>query len=663
MSLPRLWIVVVASFAAVTALAIERVPIEDFARQPETTQARLAPDGEHYAFLRDHLGLTKLHVADVANREVVRLNIGTAKLMEGAPKEVLSFDWVNDHRLIVTTTVWDLTYGVFATDRDGQHTVPLSGLEDDKVNFQGGRRWLREIVHRFNDEGGNVLLLDRHENDIGKPNRPDIVRMDTTTGLARTIAKNPGEVGHWGVDFDGVPRFGLLTHGELSGAIYRSNDQEEWRTVLPLKNRTGELRVAGFDAERNRIFVTMLNPEKRWTVYPLDPATAEIGEPLLSDPEYDIVPDRGLSGAAGVALAGAIFSRAKRTLVGIRYYTEAPRVKWFDKMYSTYQAAVDRALPNTVNVLVQSSQDEKQMMWYAFSDQDPGAYYLMDQEKRSFKLLAPRMSWIKPQQMAPMLSIKYAARDGLTIHGYLTVPVGHEPKKLPLVVMPHGGPWVRDLWGFDPLVQMLANRGYAVLQMNYRGSPGYGDELFRKAKLQIGRQIQDDIEDGTRWAIASGVADPSRVGLFGMSYGGYSALFALGKTPELYRCGISFAGVTDWLGIYSDSDGSDNKQARKYWREQIGDPASDQAGLAAISPVNFADAIKAPVLIIQGKRDRRVPPDQAKRMIAALERAGRKPESLMLSDVAHNFGTEKKRTEIYRAVAAFFEKNLGEGVK
>jgi dipeptidyl aminopeptidase/acylaminoacyl peptidase len=302
------------------------------------------------------------------------------------------------------------------------------------------------------------------------------------------------------------------------------------------------------------------------------------------------------------------------------------------------------------------------MLWFGSSDRNPGAYYLFDRGKRSFRQLATRMSWIKPEQMAPMLSIKYQARDGLTVHGYLTVPAGHEPKGLPLVVMPHGGPWARDVWGFNPLVQLLANRGYAVLQMNYRGSIGYGDELFQSARRQIGGQIQDDIEDGTRWAIAAGIADPRRIAIMGGSYGGYSALFALGRSPELYRCGISFAGVTDWLAIYHDSDTATYKEARRHWREQIGDPSTDQDRLRAISPVNFAGRITAPVLIIQGKQDKRVPPDQARRMITALERAGRKPESLLLAGVAHNHGPEKKRIEIFKAMTDFLERNLGPGV-
>jgi dipeptidyl aminopeptidase/acylaminoacyl peptidase len=209
---------------------------------------------------------------------------------------------------------------------------------------------------------------------------------------------------------------------------------------------------------------------------------------------------------------------------------------------------------------------------------------------------------------------------------------------------------------------LIANRGYAVLQMNYRGSLGYGEEFYQTARREIGGKIQDDIEDATRWAIAAGVADPKRIAIFGGSYGGYSALFALGKNPELYRCGISFAGVTDWPAIYEDSDVAENKLSKKYWREQIGDPEKDQINLRAISPVYFAEAIAAPVLILQGKQDQRVPQDQAKRMIDALEKVGRKPESLILPRLGHNLGRESERNQIFGAVVDFLEKHLGPGV-
>lgn len=189
-------------------------------------------------------------------------------------------------------------------------------------------------------------------------------------------------------------------------------------------------------------------------------------------------------------------------------------------------------------------------------------------------------------------------------------------------MLPHGGPWARDVWVFDPLVQFLANRGYAVLQMNYRGSIGYGREFSERARREIGRGIQNDIEDATRWAIDKGVADPQRVAILGASYGGYSTLFALGKNPELYRCGISIAGVSDWMEIMRGKSTDEYKLSYEHWVEQIGDPKVDHDFMESISPVTFADKITAPLLIIQGKEDRVVPPKQARLMISALEKAG-----------------------------------------
>lgn len=664
MKLPHAAPTALFAFAlSVATAATPRLPIEDFAREPDTARARLSPDGKFLAFVRNFNGRPQLHVAELDSKKLSRLDLGEATVVNGASKDIGAFDWVSDHRLIITTLVWDQVYGVIAADWDGDHAAPISGYEDNLVAVSGTKLWAREVIHRFFDKEQRVLMLDRHEGGGGAANRPDVLEVNTADGMASTLVKNPGEVGSWGVDSQGAVRLGILSHGQLSGVIYRETEKAPWRTVLPLKNREGSLRPVGFDAANNRIFVAALTAEKRWTVFPMDPDTGTMGEPLLSDPEYDILPDHFIPSIDGHALSAPIFSPKKDALLGVRYVTDAPRVKWFDRDSLRNQAAVDHAAPDTVNLLVDTSLDGKRMLWFGYSDQNPGRYFLADLEKHSFKPLASRMGWIKPPQMAPMLAVKYKARDELLIHGFLTVPVGHEPKNLPLIVMPHGGPWVRDVWGYDPLVQLLANRGYAVLQMNYRGSPGYGEELYANAKRQVGRQIQDDIEDATRWAIAAGIADAQHIAILGASYGGYSTLFALGHNPELYKCGVSFAGVTDWPAIYNNSDVAEYKESRRYWREQIGDPDKDKDFLKSISPVNFAEKITAPVLIIQGKEDRRVPPDQAKRMITALEKVGRKPESLYVAGVGHNFGREKNRIEIFKTVVAFLEKQLGPGVE
>jgi len=652
--------------------AVERLPVENFSRNASVEQARLSPDGRRVAFLRERNGRATLHFADLETKKVSWLDLGEAVMRNDAPKEVASFTWVGPERLVLTTTVWDAFYGVLAVNWNGALPTPISGWEDPKARLQsvgGGvatltaTSQLREIVHVPYDKEQSVLVLDRHEGGGGSRNRPDIVRIDTERGRVSTVLKNPGEVAHYGFDYDGVPRFGLLSHGDLAGVIYRESAQAPWQTILPLAKREGQMRPLGFDAAANRLIVSDLTPEKRWAVYALDPATKTLGEPLLADPEYDIVPQRNIPGMNGIPLAGPVFSRSRRSLVGIRYCNEAPRVKWLNADFAKYQAAVDRAMPDTVNVLVNESMDGKRMLWLGFSEQDSGFFFVMDLEKKGFTPVGGVRPWLKPAQMARTLLIKYPARDGLLIHGYLTVPAGHEPKNLPLVVMPHGGPWVRDVWGFNPLVQLLANRGYAVLQMNYRGSTGYGDELHQQARREIGGKIQDDIEDGTRWAMAAGVADPGRIAIMGMSYGGYSTLFGLAHNPELYRCGIAVAGVSDWLAFLEDSDIAEYRSASRHWREQLGDPDKDRDRLREVSPVSFAGKIAAPLFIIQGRQDQRVPLDQAKRMVAALEKAGRKADTLFVSGMGHNYGNERQRTEIYTKIVAFLEKHLGPGVR
>ena len=645
------------------AAAIERLPVELFAKPPLTSQARLAPDGKHLAFLREFQNRTLVHIADLDANKLTRLDPGNAELADDKRKGVAEFQWVSDKRLLMFTTVDHAIYGAVASDWDGNNAIPFGGYEDNKIPLNGLQFFATEVIHRFFDADQSVLMLDRHADNIGNSRHPDIMRLSTESGTRRTVLKNPGEVAEWSLDPTGVARLGILSHGQQSGAIYRAAENSPWRTILPLKKRDGEMQPFGFDVASNRIFVSDLNAEKRWAFYALDPESGALSEPLVTDSEYDIIPRGYVPEVDGIPLAGPIFSEQKHTLLGIRYYTDAARVKWLDKDFARYQAAVDKSLPNTVNLLVDQSRDGTRLLWFAFSDQNPGSYHLLDLAKKTFKPMGVVCPWIDPAKMAPIYAVKYQARDGLTVHGYLTVPAGYEAKQLPLVVMPHGGPWVRDVWGYDPLVQLLANRGYAVLRMNYRGSTGYGFELAETAKREVGGKIQDDIEDGTRWAIAAGVADPKRIAIFGGSYGGYSTLFALGHNPELYRCGISLAGVTDWYAIYSQNDVADNRESLRYWREQIGDPRKDQEMLKSISPVYFADKIVAPVFIIQGKEDRRVPPAQARAMIAALEKCGRKPESMFISNLGHSYGFEQDRINIFNAITAFLEKNLGPGVE
>jgi len=640
----------------------EPIPVEHFARAPVFSRLRLSPDGEYIAFLHEEEGRTLLYLDDLEmKKRIARVEPGKVVGME-IRKEISDYRWITDKRLAFTTTVWDLYWhGVSAVDRDGRNWKALSGREADPFGAQV--LMAREIIHSFGDDRARVLMLDHREVEGSKVLYPHVLEVDTLSGTNTVAVKNPGNVISWSADRAGVVRLGITWEDKKFGVIYRDAADQPWQKLFTSSDERGPIAPLGFDHSNKKIFVHALSEKKREAIFLIEPGQKDLGPPILEDPEFDIYPERGaMPSVDGIPMYQLVFSRQKQALVGIRYLTEGPRVKWLDKDFASYQAAIDQALPDRVNVFSSLTKDDGKIMVLSFSDTDPGSYYLFDVAHHTLGKVGARMPWLKPEELAPMHLITYEARDGLKIHGYLTLPLGHKPKNLPLVVLPHGGPWARDVWHFDPLVQFLANRGYAVLQMNYRGSIGYGHELYEKARREIGRGIQNDIEDGTRWAIAHGIADPKRIAIVGTSYGGYSTLFALGKTPELYCCGISIAGVSDWLSIIKGRTEEEYRLAYQYWVEQIGDPKEDQAFLQSISPVNFADKITAPVFIIQGKDDRVVPPKQAKLIIAALEKAGHKPEKLFLSDTGHGLTSQKGRIEGFKRIEAFLHEHLGPGV-
>jgi dipeptidyl aminopeptidase/acylaminoacyl peptidase len=628
---------------------------------------RLSPDGQYEAFLYFYNGHSAICAGPVGTKDITRFDLSTDDVVE-RPKDVETFRWISDKRLLLTTTIWDEWYGMMAVNRDCMLPQGVSGLETlgpgiIPVHFnEKDFLWAFRCIHSFEDSDENILMLDERTTSGEQRRFPNVVKVDTLDGTPTTVVKNPGDVVGWGVDHDGHVRVGITTLGGLkTGVIYRESESAPWRKLDSPKGLRSP-HIEGFDRDNRHLFVAALSPEKRAALYRWELGDEAKSELVIRDPEYDVIPETYIPSIDGISLARLVFSEQKHTLIGVWYLRDAPRVQWFDKDFMLYQRVVDQKMPDTVNLFVNHSRDDKRILFLCFSDRDPGTYCLLDAEKKSFVPIARRMPRIKSGEMAQMLAVHYPARDGLIIHGYLTLPVGYPPKHLPLIVMPHGGPVARDVWGYDPLVQFLANRGYAVLQMDYRGSPGYGEEFRDKGRREVGAAIQDDIEDATRWAVAKGLADPEHIAIVGASYGGYSVLFALGHNPELYKCGVSIAGVTDWMSIYHRLDDPEYRFAREFWKRNIGDPNLDETFLRSISPVNFADKITAPLLLIQGKQDRRVPAGQARAMIAALEKAGRKPESLFLANDGHGMTTPKAKLEGFKAIEAFLAQHLGPGV-
>ena len=303
-------------------------------------------------------------------------------------------------------------------------------------------------------------------------------------------------------------------------------------------------------------------------------------------------------------------------------------------------------------MVVSHSRDEMRYIVHSGSDRTLGSYYLLDVESRKLEHLFEMSPWLDERQLAEIRPIRYVSRDGLTIRGYLTIPVGREPRLLPLVVHPHGGPWHRDTWGFDSELQFLANRGYAVLQVNFRSSAGFGRRFLEAGFGQWGLSMQDDITDGVHWAVEQGIADPERIAIYGGSYGGYATLAGLTKTPELYACGISYVGVSNlftWI-----------ESIPPYWKpylemiyEMVGHPTRDRERLKATSPFFHADKIVAPLFVAQGANDPRVRKQESDQIVEALRERGVDVTYMVKGNEGHGFQNEENRFDFYREVERF----------
>jgi len=293
----------------------------------------------------------------------------------------------------------------------------------------------------------------------------------------------------------------------------------------------------------------------------------------------------------------------------------------------------------------------------AYNDRTQGKRYFYDRATGKLTFLAEVTPWLKEGDLAEMKPVSYTSRDGLTINGYLTLPRGRAPRNLPVVVNPHGGPWDRDAWSFNPEVQFLANRGYAVFQPNYRGSTGYGRKFWEAGFKQWGRAMQDDITDGVQWLVKEGIADPKRIAIYGGSYGGYSTLAGVTYTPDLYAAAVDYVGVSN-LFTFMDTIPPYWKPYLDMMHEMVGDPVQDKALLTAFSPAFHADRIRTPLFIAQGANDPRVNKDESDQMVAALRKRGVAVEYMVKDNEGHGFQNEENRLDFYAAVERFLGKYL-----
>jgi dienelactone hydrolase len=606
------------------------LPVEAFFRNPEYRDVRLSPDGNNLAVLapvKSRVGLA-----------VIDLQTSAANwAFSDRTADVMWLEWATTNRLI------------FGLGRDGYPVPGLQAVNRDSsscitllVMGDGSRRFL-SLLPGLPDEFliGSVRNSGRASDTLLR--FPNVERMNIYSGAAVAEVKNPGHVFFWTSDHSGVVRAAVAIDGKLFRVLYRTDAHSPWITLSEYDYEQGGIEPVGFEYDNRTLLVKWFGGQDTEGIYTYDPEAKAIKTLAFRHATADV--DR------------LIFSKKKRALVGVTLEAEKPEVYWFDPDYRRMQASVDSVLTNTFNKLVSRNEDESRAVFLATNDRTPGTYYLVDMTSLRLQRLFDVAEWIDPAEMAVMKPIKFTARDGLKIHGYLTLPKGSEGKSLPMVVRVHGGPAARDTWGFDSEVQFFANRGYAVLQVNFRGSTGYGASFLRAGFKEWGLKQQDDITDGVKWAISQGIADPERIAIYGASYGGYAALIGLEKTPQLYRCGICFAGVTD-IKRTIDRPLPMLDMTRNIMALTVGDPRTEKLQLKEKSPLQNCDLIQVPVLLAYGELDDRVPINTGRDLAKALKKRGKLYDFIVKSDEGHGFHKEANRIDFWTKVDEFLKAQL-----
>ena len=600
-----------------------KIPMREFFRLPDRAHYRISPDGATLAFMQPWERRMNLFVQPASGGEPVRIT-------SERDRDIPDYLWKGSDRLVYTKDIGgDENDHFIVVDRRG-------GEARDLTPFAGVKATLVDPLDEFPDR---ILIgLNRRVREVF-----DVYDLDLASGALTLVAENPGGITSWGADHAGHIRYAIATDGVDNTYLYRDDGSGAFREVLTTSFRDA-FAPQCFTADNRKLYAASNLGRDKLAIVLVDPATAQEEEQVYARDDVDV--------------AGIAWSKARRRASFVAYQTAKPERHYLDPDARSLYEALEAKLPGYEITIQSATDDETRMIVAATSDRTQGTRYVYDRGPDRLTVLGEVAPWLPEASMASVRPITYRARDGLVIHGYLTLPNGVQAKALPVVVNPHGGPWHRDGWGFNPEVQFLANRGYAVLQMNFRGSTGYGRAFWEASFRQWGGTMQDDITDGVRWLIGEGIADPRRVAIYGGSYGGYAVLAGLTKTPELYACGIDYVGVSNLFTFM--------QTIPPYWKpflsmmyEMVGDPERDRAMLTERSPALNAERIRAPLLIAQGARDPRVAKDESDQMVAALKARGIEVPYIVKDNEGHGFHNEENRFEFYEAMEAFLARHLG----
>ncbi|MDR0798180.1 MAG: S9 family peptidase [Dysgonamonadaceae bacterium] len=610
--------------------------VEDYFARPKASSFQLSPDGKYMSYREKEEGSTKRHVyvKNVASGEVTRIIEEKDELIRG-------YGWVNETRLIYAMDQGgNENYHIYAVNLDGSNNIDLTPFDDVQAGILNMLKEQKDFI---------IIQMNKNNKQVFEPYKLNIVTGELIQLYENKDLADP--IQGWDFDKDGNLRaYSKMVNGTEAELWYKDLKTGDFKLIYHGKWYEG-FSIAGFDyAGKNPDYayvVTNVGSDKaRLVLYDFN--NNKIVKEVFSNPDFD---------AAGM-------SRSRKRNYEIDYFSyegEKQVVVPQSAFYKDFAKRAKEQFGDKEVFIADHDDNENTFLVITTSDKLYGTYYLYDNQTKKFTLLYDLMPQLKEEDMAEMRPITFKSRDGLTIHGYITLPkAALEGKKVPLIVNPHGGPQgIRDSWGFNPESQLFASRGYATLQVNFRISGGYGTEFLKAGFKQVGRKCMDDVEDGVQYAISQGWIDAGKIAIYGGSHGGYATLMGLVKTPDLYACGVDYVGISNIFTFFQSFPEYWKPlivMAKEIWYD-VDDPAEAEIA-KEVSPVFQIDKIKKPLFVVQGANDPRVNINEADQIVETLREKGFDTPYMVKYNEGHGFAHEENSIEFYQCMTGFLAKYL-----
>ena len=655
------WICLAITSIPIT-FAADAFTLEEFWRSPQFNGLTLSKSGKYLAATAPFNGRMNVVVIDLETREGTRLT-------SFEEFDVLNPTWVGDERIVFSLGQFNSPTGAGQFDGGGLYVVSRDGKKQRQLGFtvreaRKGQKIYRPVQYFRSVPGSTdeIIVSGR----LTSLDSVDLYRMNLDTGKTTllTSGRPADRTGDWIMDSKLVPRVVTSASKDKPEATvyYRASADAPWKVIATADGVKGPVMVPlTFEADDQMMQVASNAGRDTMAVYRYDPNTQKLGKLIAEHPRFDV---GAASSGDSDSVGGVLEEAATGRILGYTVNADKPESLWTDDVYAKTQAQLDKALPDTINSF-RRIPNSKRLLVRSYSDVKSSRWYILDEEKKSLEEIASAKPWLdgKLVEQRPFI---FKTRDGIEITGYYFLPRGYKPgTKLPTVVHIHGGPFARaDSWGSGFGVaegQMLASRGYAVVVPNFRITPGIGNKTYYAGFGTVGRQMSDDHEDALKWAVDQGFADARRACISGASYGGYAALQAMVKTPDLFKCAIAGLAVTDYEYQLTTTEGDtyNSESGVNYWKAVLGVKSLSEPIIREISPVYHADKIKGKVFLYAGRDDTRVPLDQISRMNKALIKAGNPPWAYVVKDKeGHGFGKSENRADLYAQVLKFLDEQL-----